>query len=156
MAITTDQPEVDMEMLASAERLLPVLFQNSNGEINRLLNQLLTETVEKDKAYSLLLALAGSKLLTVADAAIIINRQPNKERALQVGKRYILSNPSDSDAFTFMDEVIAKCPELVSEMMVSRTDWNLKKLRELLTKYLYTKELWLALAKRVDVLEKKK
>lgn len=137
---------VDIAFTQAARTVLPLLFADANGETGRLMNQLLNEKLEEDKAYHLLIALMGSKLLPIADVATVINRQKSKEKIVELGRAYINSDPKDDDAISFMEIVKEKAPELIAEMISAKKDWSIKTVREQLMKHLFTKDLWLRLA----------
>lgn len=151
--------EMDHDLVDAAGEVIPILFADSNGDVSKLMNALLNESANKDKAYSLLLALMRSGLLSVEDAATVLGRfttKESKERVIQLGRAYITTTLSDENAVAFMEIVKEKAPELLGEIIAAKQGWTRRNIREQVMKHLYTKELWIALAAMTEDVAKRK
>lgn len=146
--MNTTQPPQQRDLLTAAKIVFPVLFSNANGEANKYINLLSSERGEnKEMSFELLLALIGSGKVTVLDA-ISAMKKYSRQDALRLGEAFAESISEDKDAISFMETVKADYPSLLGIVIKTRK-WNPATIRQNLQPFMYTKELWLALAEMV-------
>ncbi|MCC6198875.1 hypothetical protein IT401_01515 [Candidatus Nomurabacteria bacterium] len=141
------------DLLSAAKIVFPVLFAGANGEVNKYINFFSNERngENKEASFALLLALIGSGKATVIDATSTM-RKYGKQDALRLGEAFAESVTEDKDALAFMEAVKTDYPALLGTVIKTRK-WDAGTIRKHLEPFVYTKELWFALADMVTANE---